>query len=90
MSSSNVFRHAWPHAALRASPSGLAARGHPVEPLAGSAKLPHSGAAAAQRPHHCSPPVGAAVTEPSPTGSWVVRSGIARSTAQSRTSSAVP
>jgi hypothetical protein len=27
MSSSNVFRHAWPHAALRASSSGLAARG---------------------------------------------------------------
>jgi hypothetical protein len=90
MSSSNMFRHAWPHAALRASSSGPALRGHSVEPFAGSAKLPHSGAAVARRPHHCSPPVGAAVTESSRTGSWVVRSGIARSTAQNKTSSAVP
>jgi hypothetical protein len=58
--------------------------------VAGSAKLPHSGAAVARRLHQCSPPVGAAVTESSPTGSWVVRSGIAPSTAQNKTSSAVP
>ena len=71
-------------------PPRLELGGHRIAPFPGSAKLPRSGAAVARRPDHPSPPVGAAVPGSSPTCSWVVRSGIAQSTAQNKTSSAVP